>query len=92
MESIRRIGLVAGLVTAALLAAPAPLAGYVGPGATLAVIGAAIAVVGAVLVTVGGFVWYPVKRLWKALSRGTDDAAGTDDPAGADDGSPGDAA
>lgn len=84
MESMRRTAFVAGLVTAALLAVPAPLAGYVGPGATLAVIGAAIAVVGAVFVTVGGFVWYPVKRLWKALSGAEDDTAGADDAAPGD--------
>lgn len=58
------------LAAVALLAAPDPVAAYVGPGAALAVIGAAIAVVGAVFVTVGGFVWYPVKRIWKALGRG----------------------
>lgn len=84
MESIRRTGLVAGLVVAVLLMAPAPLAGYVGPGATLAVIGAAIAVIGAVFVTVGGFVWYPVKRLWKTLSGGREGSAGADDHAPGD--------
>lgn len=59
-----------GLAMLASLMAPPPVAAYVGPGAGLAVIGAAIAVIGAVLAAVGGFVWYPVKRIWKAIGRG----------------------
>jgi uncharacterized membrane protein len=64
-----RTGLWAGLAFATLLVTPAPATAYVGPGAGLAVIGAAIAVIGAIFAAVGGFVWYPVKRIWKALSR-----------------------
>lgn len=75
MKLMSRMGLLAGLVAAALLAAPAPAAAYVGPGATLAVIGTAIAVVGAIFVTIGGFVWYPFKRLWKALTGRSADRA-----------------
>lgn len=71
MKIMGRTGLVVGLATIVTLMAPAPVAAYVGPGAGLAVIGAAIAVIGVVLATVGGFVWYPVKRLWKAMGRGT---------------------
>lgn len=68
MKIMSRIELVAGLVATGLMAAPAPAAAYVGPGATLAAIGAAIAVVGAVFATVAGFIWYPLKRLRKALT------------------------
>lgn len=71
MNTMGRIGLVLGLAAVASLVVPSPAAAYVGPGAGLAIIGAAIAVIGAVLATVGGFVWYPVKRLWKAIGRGT---------------------
>lgn len=74
MKTMVRIGLLAGLATAATLMAPEPAAAYVGPGAGLAVIGAAIAVIGVVLAAVGGFIWYPVKRLWKATGRGTEEA------------------
>lgn len=66
MRTIDRAGLVLGLATFAVLAAPAPAAAYVGPGATLAVIGAALAVIGAIFVTIAGFVWYPLKRAWRA--------------------------
>jgi hypothetical protein len=74
MKTMVRIGLLAGLATAASLISPAPAAAYVGPGAGLAVIGAAIAVIGVALAAIGGFVWYPVKRLWKAMGRGTGEA------------------
>ena len=63
------------LAILALFAVPTPAAAYVGPGAGLVVIGAAIAVIGAVFAAVGGFVWYPVKRIWKAMSRNRRDAA-----------------
>ena len=69
MKNMGRVGLVLLLAVAASLMAPAPVAAYVGPGAGLAVIGAAIAVIGALLAAVGGFVWYPVKRIWKAIGR-----------------------
>jgi hypothetical protein len=41
---------------------------YVGPGSGLSVIGAALAFLAAIALAVVGFVWYPVKRLWRALS------------------------
>jgi hypothetical protein len=71
MKIMGRIGLVLGLAAVASLVVPVPAAAYVGPGAGLAVIGAAIAVIGVALAAIGGFVWYPVKRLWKAIGRGT---------------------
>ena len=69
MNNKGRTGLVLGLAMLASLMGPPPVAAYVGPGAGLAVIGAAIAVIGALLAAVGGFVWYPVKRIWKAIGR-----------------------
>lgn len=74
MKTIHRVGLLLGPAAVALLVVPAPAAAYVGPGAGLAVIGAAIAVIGVVLATVGGFVWYPVKRIWKAIGRKTEES------------------
>lgn len=74
MKTMGRTVLPLALAAVASLVAPTPVAAYVGPGAALAVIGAAIAVVGAVFVTVGGFVWYPVKRIWKAIGRGKDES------------------
>ena len=71
MKIMGRTGLVLGLAAVASLVIPVPAAAYVGPGAGLAIIGAAIAAVGVVLATAGGFIWYPVKRLWKAIRRDT---------------------
>ncbi len=58
------------LALALLVVAPTPAAGYVGPGAALAMIGAALAFLAAIFMTIGGFVWYPLKRIWKALGGG----------------------
>jgi uncharacterized membrane protein len=79
MNTAGRSGALLVLATAAVLAFPAPAAAYVGPGAALAVIGAAIAVIGAVFVTIGGFVWYPFKRLWKAIGRGKGETPADDE-------------
>lgn len=46
---------------------PAVLA-YVGPGTGLAVIGAALAFVAGILMGVLGFIWYPLKRVYRALA------------------------
>jgi len=41
---------------------------YVGPGTGLAVIGAALAFVAGILMGILGFVWYPFKRAYRALT------------------------
>jgi len=46
---------------------------YVGPGAGLSAIGSVIALIFAVLVAFVGFVWFPLKRLFK---KGSDDEGG----------------
>jgi len=66
----RWIGVSCLLAVALLTTAPTPAAAYVGPGAALAMIGAALAFLGAIFMTIGGFVWYPLKRIWKALGGG----------------------
>lgn len=53
-----------------LLLLPRAAAGYIGPGAGLTALGAAVAFVGAVVLGIFGFVWYPIKRLYKALRGG----------------------
>jgi hypothetical protein len=53
---------------AILLLVPRSASAYAGPGSGLTVIGAALAFVGAVLFAIVGFVWYPIKRLWRAVS------------------------
>jgi hypothetical protein len=49
----------------ALMAAATPALAYIGPRAGLSAIGTVVALVGAVLLAIVGFVWYPLKRLFK---------------------------
>ena len=51
------------------IVAPQPALAYVGPGAGMTVIGAALAFIGAVFLAIIGFVWYPIKRVWRAVAR-----------------------
>ena len=65
---MKRRGLaVLGMAALILAMWPAPAAAYVGPGAGLTILGAALALVASVVLGVVGFVWYPVKRLIRAL-------------------------
>lgn len=54
-----------GLVVFVCLCAPA--SAYVGPGAGLSAIGSLLALLGAIGLAIVGFIWYPVKRLIRAL-------------------------
>ena len=40
---------------------------YVGPGAGLTAIGAVLAFLGAILLAILGFIWYPLRRLWRSI-------------------------
>lgn len=73
MSCIRNLLMAFGLV----LAIATPALAYVGPGAGLTAIGAALAFVAGILLAIVGFVWYPLKRLWRAASRRRDTAADT---------------
>jgi hypothetical protein len=53
------------LAVLTLLMAPGLAEAYVGPGSGLTVIGAALAFLGSIVLVVIGFVWYPMKRLWR---------------------------
>ena len=58
------------VVAAALFfVAPDPVSAYVGPGTGLAVIGAALAFVASIFLGILGFIWYPLKRLFRALGK-----------------------
>jgi hypothetical protein len=50
-----------------ILLVPSAGLAYVGPGAGLTAIGAVFALVGSVLLAVIGFIWYPIRRLRRAL-------------------------
>jgi hypothetical protein len=58
------------LLTAAamIVAVASPAWAYVGPGAGLTVIGAALAFLAAIVLAIIGFVWYPIKRLVRAVA------------------------
>ena len=53
-----------------VLVTPAPAWAYIGPGSGLSAIGAAFALVASVVVALVGFVWYPLKRVWRRLTGG----------------------
>lgn len=55
------------VLTAAVLAAPAPLYAYGGPGSVVTGIGALLAALAAVAAAVFGFFWFPLKRLFEKL-------------------------
>ena len=58
------------VVALLVLAVPAPAWAYIGPGSGLSAIGAAFALVASVVVAMVGFVWYPLKRVWRRLTGG----------------------
>jgi hypothetical protein len=65
------------LLAAALLFISANAAdAYIGPGAGLSAIGSVVSVISAVFLAIAGFVWYPIKRLFRR--RGTHGSAPTE--------------
>jgi hypothetical protein len=64
---MKRFILVFALVS--IVISPSPLHAYVGPGAGLSAFGALVALVASVLVGIVGFVWYPMKRILRAIKR-----------------------
>ena len=64
MESVTKMLLTAAMI----LALATPAWAYVGPGAGLTVIGAALAFIAAIVLVILGFVWYPIKRLARAVA------------------------
>lgn len=50
-----------------VLFVPGSALAYGGPGSVISGIGALIAAIGALIAAVFGFVWYPLKRLYRTL-------------------------
>jgi preprotein translocase subunit SecG len=48
---------------------PASVLAYGGPGSVISGIGAFLAAVAAILATVFGFLWFPLKRLYKRMTK-----------------------
>jgi hypothetical protein len=65
------------LVVLAVFATAAPEAAhaYGGPGSVISSIGTFLALVAALVASLFGFVWYPLKRLYKKLSADEEDAS-----------------
>ena len=57
-----------------------PAQAYMGPGSGLSAIGSLLALIGVIGFAIIGFVWYPIKRLWKRLRSTTDKSAQKPDP------------
>ncbi|MFT4926552.1 MAG: hypothetical protein ACI8WB_002650 [Phenylobacterium sp.] len=51
---------------------PLPALAYFGPGGGLTAIGALLALIGVICYTFFGFIWFPLKRLWKKRKGGSD--------------------
>jgi hypothetical protein len=51
---------------------PSSAEAYIGPGAGVTAIGTVVAFVSAILFAIVGFVWYPIKRLLRAVRRKRD--------------------
>lgn len=56
------------VVAVLVLSIPMPAWAYIGPGSGLSAIGAAFALVASVFVAIVGFVWYPLKRVWRKIT------------------------
>jgi nitrate reductase gamma subunit len=59
--------LIAGVCAAAML--PGAAEAYMGPGSGLAAIGALLSLIGAAVMALVGFIWFPIRRLFKRKSR-----------------------
>lgn len=75
MSTFLRIAFI--LVIMILLSPDAAFA-YGGPGSVISGIGAALAAIAALLATLFGFIWFPLKRLYKSM---TEDGTSTEEAA-----------
>lgn len=67
---MRRISVLSlAMAATMLLTSPESAAAYVGPGAGLTVIGAALAFIGSIVLGIVGFIWYPMKRIFRARAK-----------------------
>lgn len=66
------------LFIVALFLTPEVTLAYGGPGSVISGIGAALAAIAALLATLFGFIWFPLKRLYKSM---TEDETSTEEAA-----------
>lgn len=70
-----RYGLVTAAMAAAVLLSVHPADAYVGPGGVISGIGTFLALIAAVVAALFGFLWFPIKRLWRRMRRREPDPA-----------------
>lgn len=59
--------LVAFLLALLVFALPEPVLAYGGPGSVISGIGAFLALIAAVLASLFGFIWFPLKRMYRKM-------------------------
>jgi hypothetical protein len=59
---------------AAVLLMPGVADAYIGPGVGISAVGSFFALLGAIVFAIVGFIWYPIKRLLRAVRRKRDTA------------------
>lgn len=69
MTKQSRTFLVVFSIAALLLLVPGPASAYAGPGSIISGIGALLAAVAAVAAAIFGFLWFPLKRLYRKFRR-----------------------
>ncbi len=53
------------IIICAVAVLPSTVYAYVGPGAGLSAIGSVLALIAAIVLSIIGFVWFPIKRIWR---------------------------
>ena len=63
-----RFGFVLAFLVLGIFISPEAAHAYGGPGSVISGIGAFLALLGALLASLLGFIWFPLKRLYKKMS------------------------
>lgn len=77
MRSSTRTALALLSLGVVFLAAPEAVHAYGGPGSVISGIGALLAAVAALLASLFGFLWFPLKRLYRSMTSDEAEPAGT---------------
>jgi hypothetical protein len=60
------------LIVTAVCLFSAPVGAYIGPGAGLSAIGTFLALVAGIILAIFGFLWYPIKRLYRFMTKNSE--------------------
>lgn len=84
MTSLSRTLLALLIMGLAAVGAPEPTFAYGGPGSVISGIGALLAAVVALLASLLGFIWFPLKRLYKSMTNDEAEAIPTSEDVSSD--------